>query len=179
MEKLTLKEFVEQLDTFLSPDKPREIYIQYEQTEINYGIENDCDLEWCKEHNIPAYFIGREDGCCVNAAGNINILDVRHQPSTWYCTVLMNSLVQFLKTKGLNAVLEGNDMMLDGYKVASITAINLAPTYEWQYTGMQISVNQDLYVMEHACKNPTKKTPKGLSEWGITTEDILEWVETL
>ena len=43
--------------------------------------------------------------------------------------------------------------------------------------GYQISINQDLDVIKHACTKPMEKIPKALSEYGITTEEMVKFCE--
>ena len=180
IEKTTLSDFYNnQLDLFLNPTEEKAMYIVYDSTEITYGSANDCDIDWCKDSNIPAYDIQRSGGCIVSAKGNITMADVRRNTADWYDKQLLCSFVDFLKLKGIEAEIKQNDILIDGFKVASAASKNLKPDFLWQYTGMQISINQDLEVIKHACKKEMKKEPRGLSEWGITTSEVVNWLKHL
>ena len=52
-----------------------------------------------------------------------------------------------------------------------------AAGYQWTYELVQISINQDLEVIKNVCLKPMVKVPKGLGEYGVTTEEIIDWVE--
>lgn len=148
-----------------------------ESTEVSYGFEEDCDVDWCRVNNIPCYNIHRSAGCCVCAEGSVNIADVRKHKGEFLSDKILSDLKIWLEDKGLTVELSHNDILIDGLKVASAGGFNLAPDFEWQYTGIQISVNQDYEVIAHACKKPSTKKPGALSDYGITTEEVVAWCE--
>ena len=67
---------------------------------------------------------------------------------------------------------DNNDVLIDGYKVASGCDTNVDG---WAYMGYQISINQDIETIKHACNKPMVKVPKGLGEYGITTKEMVEF----
>lgn len=81
--------------------------------------------------------------------------------------------VDWLKNKNLDAVYDNNDILVDGYKVCA-TCITRYGRID--YTTFFISMNPNLEHIKQICKKPMKKIPKGLSEYGITTEEVVEWL---
>lgn len=77
--------------------------------------------------------------------------------------------VNWLKARGLNAEYVGNDVLVDGYKVCG-TCITRYGCID--YTTIFISINANLNHIKAICKKHMNKVPKGLSEYGITTEEI-------
>lgn len=75
----------------------------------------------------------------------------------------------WLKAKGLNAEFVGNDVLVDGYKVCG-TCITRYGRID--YTTIFISMNPNLDHIRAISKKPMVKVPKGLSEYGITTEEV-------
>ena len=177
--KLDLDEFYKEYNYLISYQKEETMYVVYDKTQVDYGCECDCDLEWCKENNIPVFKFNRGGGCIVNTAGNITLIDMRKfDGHTWNTLSMLKSFVEFLRSKGIDATIQRNDIMIDGFKVGSGVCRNIHPRYIWQLSGIQISINQDLNVIEHACKKTMRKTPKGLSDFGITTEDVEQWIDS-
>ena len=43
--------------------------------------------------------------------------------------------------------------------------------------GFQISINQDIKAIENICYKHSVKKPKALSDFGVTTEEIVEFCE--
>lgn len=146
-----------------------------EQTVVSYGMENDCDVQWCEANHIPAYNIHRSAGCCVCATGSVNIADIRKHKGEFVENRILRDFADWLSEKGIAAELNHNDILVDGKKVAAAGGYNLAPDFTWQYTGIQISINQDYEVIANACKKPSTKKPGALSDYGITTDEVVAW----
>ena len=177
MTRSTLKDFFDGLHGYLTDNTPRTLLCIYESTEINYGTEEDCNVEWCRANNIPCYNIERSAGCCVNAAGNINIADIRKHRGEFVENRILHDFADWLAGKELSVELNNNDILVDGKKVAAAGGYNLTPDFTWQYTCIQFSINQDYEVIEHACKKLSTKRPGALSDYGITTDEVVEWCE--
>lgn len=77
--------------------------------------------------------------------------------------------VDWLKAEGLNAEYTDNDILVDGYKVCGLCITRYGRI---DYTSVFIGINTNLDHIKQICRKPMKKVPKGLSEYGITTEEI-------
>ena len=70
---------------------------------------------------------------------------------------------------------DNNDVLVDDFKVANGAEVILSGGYH--YIAYQISINQNLEIIRHACLKPMVKVPKALSEYGITTEEMVKFCE--
>lgn len=177
MEKTTLLKTYENLDTIF--ESVGTFYVVHTRDEVSYGNENDIDLNYCEEHNIPAFNIKRDGGCIVHCKDNVSWFDIRNNESADFRlldNLFLNDFVSYLKEKGLNAIYEDNDILVDGFKVASGCSINLPPNWKKTYTGVQISIFQNQELIKNVCKKEMKKVPKGLIDFGITTEMVENYV---
>lgn len=77
----------------------------------------------------------------------------------------------WLRNKGLNAVYEDNDILVDGYKVCGMC---ITPYGRIDFSSAIVGVNTNLEHIKAICKKPMKKVPKGLGEYGITSAEIEE-----
>jgi hypothetical protein len=77
--------------------------------------------------------------------------------------------VELFKAKGLNAVYEDNDILVDGYKVCGTSGVRFGRV---DYTALFIGINTNLEDIKTICTKPMVKIPKGLSEYGITIDEI-------
>lgn len=177
MEIVTLEWAYNNKQTIITGECPKAYCVLHKQTEVNYGTQNDCDLEYCREHNIPAYLMDRGGGTIVCAAGNIGISTITPLKDGWQCGKFVKAFIAYLKTFNLNVKTEKNDILIDGYKVASSVEIALPNDLKRVYSTYQISINQDIDAIKHICKKEMVKVPKGLSDYGFTTEQILTWCE--
>lgn len=88
-------------------------------------------------------------------------------------------MVDCLKSKGLSAVYEDNDILVDGYKISGSAGARYSNI---EFSAFHIGINTNLEDIKKICTKPMNKIPKGLSEYNITTEEIkqmiLEFYET-
>ena len=159
------------------------ILVKQEADEVSYGIANDINLDYCREHNIKAFDLKRSGGAIVHFNGNVGWADIRSNrvPSTEtlkdIAKEFAKDLADYLKEKNIKATIEGNDITVDGFKVASGCSINLKPDYKRTFYGFEININCDVELIKNICKKEMVKVPKGLAEYGITTEEIETFVE--
>ena len=177
MEKVTLKYFNENLHSIFNLETPKAYYCVHEQTEVNTGIQNDYDMHYCEEHHIPVYLMERSGGTIVCSKGNIGISAITPVKLGWQTSMFMTSLAEYLQNKGLDAIYVNNDILIDGFKVASSAEIRVGDNLKNVYSTYQISINQDIKAIEHICKKEMVKIPKALSDYGITTEEIINFSE--
>ena len=169
-------EFVNNLEEeFLNSYENETVIVVLDQTEVICCNEHYCDLEWCKEHNLPVVkqdklFLGN---CTVGMKGNIIINAKRTKEIHHFMSYeFSKALAEYLIEKGLPGVSYFNNcVFVAGFKVASGSD---APWNEYQYTGYQISIYQDMDLFEGVLKN-TVNPPLGLSDFDITTDEIIEF----
>lgn len=173
----TLKEWLETVQGNLTDGQERLGFAVSERTEVGYGFENDADMNYCEKNGIPCYYQKRNGGAIVWSAGNVGIAFVynNRMRGGFVLSQFLPDLSRYLFQKGLSVTMDRNDVIVDGYKVASAAGYNFGEKYHWTYEGLQISINQDIDTIKKVCKKPMVKVPKGLSEYGITTEEMVEW----
>lgn len=86
----------------------------------------------------------------------------------WYDR-FVDYFVNWLKSKGLNAEYTSNDVLVDGYKVCGMAITRYGRI---DYTAGFIDINTNVDHIKAICRKPMNKVPKGLSEYGITTEEV-------
>lgn len=177
---MNLKQWCENLQQLLSDKQERFEVMVHKETEVAYGWDEDFNKEYCDEHHIPYYAQKRDGGTIVCAKDNIGVAFV-YENQKYKCFMLskmLDDLCGYLKQKGLNATRSNNDVLIDGFKVASGCGVNIPPDYKWAYDGAQISIYQDLDVIKNVCLKPMVKVPKALSDYGITTNEMLDFIDT-
>ena len=153
--------------------------IVYPETTVIYGFDEDINKDYCDAHGIPYYNVLRPNGAIVMCKGNVGIGFIYNHDEYpyWVVEKMFADFKDYLVSKGINATIEANDILVDGYKVASCTGRNIAPDYRKCYEVGQIAIYQDMEAIEHICKKTMKKVPKALSDYGITTEEVVAWCE--
>lgn len=176
---ITLKFCAENLPQLLAAKQEYKNIILHEQTEVSYGWENDFNKEYCEQNNIPCYNLLRGGGTIVYSKGNVSVGFIydNQKYKRFMLVEMCHKLKEYLAAKGLNVEINHNDILVDGYKVASCWGHNYGEGYNWTLELVQISINQDLEAIKNICLKPMKKVPKGLGEYGVTTQEIIAWVE--
>ena len=143
---------------------------------VNYGNEDDINREFCDKNNIHYRYENRSGGCMVFFPNNIITLDIYPTDNFLRQHKYLNDLVEYLKRKGINATTDNNDLMIDNKKIIGAVSENLpAPYNDWVYFGTAISINSDAELIDKICKKPMKKIPGSLSDYGITTKEIIDF----
>lgn len=175
MKQVTYKWCSEHAQEYFNGEIPKVYYVISESLEVHKGNADDCNLEYCKEHNIPVYDLGRCGGTIVCNDGTIGfslLTDVKHG---WRNQSFLSHFTSFLQTKGLNPEREGNDILLDGYKVASAAEWKVGKNLNRVYGVYLISYDVDIDAIQQICKKPMKKIPKALRLYGLDKEEIINW----
>lgn len=176
---MNLQEWSEKLrEYFIDKQEHFEVTV-HKETEISYGWDEDFNKEYCDEHHIPYRALNRDGGTIVCFKGNIGVGFI-YENQKYKCSMLaklLDDLCKYFKQKGLDATRSNNDILIDGFKTASGSDYNLPPDYKWTYETIQISINSDLDVIKNVCLKPMVKIPKALSDYGITTQEMLDFID--
>ena len=144
---------------------------------VNYGRENDANIEFCKKNNIQYRYENRSGGCMVFFPGNIIIHNVYPGDTFLRQHQFVNDFVEWLHEKGIEAKTDNNDVMIDKKKIIGTVSETLPIPYKgWIYFAVQISINIDPYIIFNVCQKPSVKSPGQLSDYNITTEEVMTWI---
>lgn len=145
---------------------------------IAYGIQDSqvvlthrkiqVDEEVCAELGYTVYEAFNNGGTILTLPGDFEIGHWYVHDNGW-CQRFAEYFVNWLKAKGLNAEYTDNDILVDNCKVCGTCVTRYGRI---DYTGIHIGINTNLDHIKAICKKPMKKVPKGLSEYGITTEEV-------
>ena len=113
-------------------------------------------------------------GVIVSQKGDVGIAYVSKNRETTWGVDLLKSLAKYLQEKNISAVFVDNDLLLDGYKVAGVSKTLLNDV---AFFALHISINVDLDLIKNICTKEMVKIPKGLNDYGITTEEIKIFIE--
>lgn len=144
---------------------------------VQYGDDMDIDMDYCREHGIHCRYEKRPGGSLVLFPGNIIFLDISPVESPRRFVEFAQEFIMYLRGKGVNASMDGNDIMANGKKVVGAISTSLPTPYEgWVYFGASISINSDAELIDKICTKHMEKVPGALSDYGITTEEIMNFL---
>lgn len=164
--------------SYLKSNKAPSITVVFpvEDLSVNYGNEEDLNKKFCDANKIQYRYENRSGGSIVFFPGNIVTFDVYPTNNFLRQHEFLNDLVKYLNSKGIKAVTNNNDIMVDGKKVVGAVSETLTGDYKgWVYFGVSISVNADAKLIDQICTKEMVKVPGALSDYGITTEDMMKF----
>ena len=132
----------------------------YRKTQVDEKTCNDLGYEVVETYN--------NGSTVVHSKGDMLFGHFAEHDNGWYDR-FASYFVEWLKGKGLNADFISNDIVVDGYKICGMATTRYGSI---DYTGGFISMTVNLDHIKAICKKPMEKVPNGLSEYGITTEEV-------
>ena len=143
---------------------------------VNYNKDEDINKDFCDKYNIPCFRLGRKGGAIVFFPGNIAVDAIYLGTNKELPYFFREDFISFLRSHGIETELDNNDIMVDNKKVAGVVYTEIANKYS--YLGMAISINSDVDLINQICTKPMIKIPGALSDYGITTEKMMNWILT-
>lgn len=178
--ELTAQNIIEGFNDIISNKKQCFIYGIPDDKYVFKGTTELCNCEYCQENDIKILPIPNEGGVIVLSKGDVEIGIFKD--NGWdVCNNFIKTLCERLIEKVPNIEVVGNDLIIDGkYKCAGSSSRNLGDARKpYIYTAIHISLSVDLELIKHICQKEMKKIPKGLVEYGINTEEIVELIKNI
>lgn len=176
----------------------RKVLVQDITNELNKHIQNKIEECIYCVHNQPLVFVSNQPaineeeiiknnifvcysqnfgGTIVAFNGDIDLAIFKY--NGWkigenFLILLKDKLSKYID----DITISGNDILIDNkYKVISFASINVGD--KLIYTCVHISLNPNIELIDKICTKTMKKIPKGLSDYGLTTELIEEMLQEL
>lgn len=146
----------------------RSAYLVVENPVVGVYSKKQVDEAVCNELGYEVVETYNNGSAVVHSKGDV-LFGHFGEPDNGFYDRFIAHFADWLKSKGLNAEATKNDVLVDGYKVLGMAVTRYGRI---DYTGGFISLNVNLDHIKAICKKPMEKVPKGLSEYGITTEEV-------
>ena len=130
--------------------------------------KKQVDEATCTEYGYGVYESFNNGGTILASVGDIMFSHVAELDNGWLAS-FAEHFVDWLKDKGLNAEYVKNDILVDGYKVCGLCITRYGRI---DFSSGIITMNVNLDHIKAICKKRMEKVPNGLSEYGITTEEV-------
>lgn len=176
--KVKNQDAVKTIKDFISNKKYGFAYCVHDEKSVFIAESEAVDRELCNNLGYNVLETMHTGGVVVVSEGDISIIhfglignSVMHDFAMF--------LVEKYREKGLNATFDGNDVLIDGYKISGLSA---TPYDHIQYSTIHIGINTNLDDIKAICTKPMVKVPKGLIDYGITVDEVeqilLEFINT-
>lgn len=168
IKKITQKDWINEATKYIQNGLHRIAYVVVSSPVVIVHRKSQVDETICNALGYEIVESYNNAGTIVSNSGDVLIGHFAPPENGWY-NRFVAYFVDWLRTKGLNAEYVDNDILVDGYKVCGMCITRYGAV---DYTGGIISVNANLNHITAICRKPMKKIPKGLSEYGITTNEV-------
>lgn len=168
-------------DENIENDKEEMIVVNVAETKgICHGTMTDLfNQDVIEKYKLPAINSKFAGGAIVVFEDDINISQWKYGFSD-LGKRFIETVARFLQEEGLNAIVDNNDVIIReddmNYKVCSYASTWLNGE-EGVYTVLHVSMGMDVDLIKEICNKPMEKTPKGLHDYGISSEDVLEYIK--
>ena len=170
--KITSCDAIKTIKNFISNKKHGFAYCVHDKKSIFISRPDAVDRVLCTELGYDVLETMHTGGVVVVSEGDLSVVHFGQIGNTVIHNFAMY-LVEQYKERGLNATFDGNDVLIDGYKISGLSA---TPYSGIQYSTIHIGVNTNLEHIKTICTKPMAKVPKGLSEYDITVTEVEGWL---
>lgn len=118
--------------------------------------------------------LGHAGGVIVSSPGDVELGIFLQKNSKEIIELLIKQISNKIESVGYKLVKDGNDYLIDGKKCIGISTRIIG---NLTVIVAHISINTDISLIKSICTKEMKKIPGALSEYGITTEDIVQILE--
>lgn len=174
MEIVEFKDYINNLGNYLKTDNFT-VIVTSNKTYCLQGIYSKLNESFCFNNDIEILRTRHFGGTIINFEEDICVGNFQQYHNT-FGKNFMEKLMEFIQQKGLNCEMVDNDLLVNGFKCASYMTTNIDNCL---YTAIHISIGMDLDLIKNICTKPMKKVPKGLIDFGITREDIIQFLEEM
>jgi lipoate-protein ligase A len=177
MKIITQNQVLKELEDGLRTQS-RCVIVEYTNNQVNYGFDDKPNFEYCRRYDIACVDIGRRGGTFVVNKGDIGFGYITKGLDNTVGNLLYNKFAEYLKSRGLNAETKNNDVLVDGYKVFG-WASHYYKEYDAIYITAHFTLTVDVELIKNVCTKPMNKVPRGLTDFGIMREDIIDFLNSL
>lgn len=169
--KTTHEQVTQEVQKLIQLQQEAFVYCVAEAPCAVVGTNGHADIEKAIELGIKVVQINHEGGCIVTNTGDVDVgIFTKGYYGHQIRDTIINKLVTLLSADGINATIMSNDLIVKDRKVLGFGSRMYG---EILYTAIHISLNTDLELVRQICTKPMEKIPGSLSEYGVTTEDVV------
>ena len=173
--QVTLDSVTDVVSDILTNQKEACVYCVANENCAVVGSNGGANIRKINNLGIRMVQINHEGGTIILSPGDVEIgIFTEGYVGNNYRNSIINGVLDLLKQNGHDAVVCGNDVLVNGRKVIGFGSRMFGKIL---YTAIQISVNINLDLIKVLCTKQMVKQPDALMNYGVTTEDILGILE--
>ena len=143
------------------------------ETVVHYGEDGGFDINKALELKLPVYNLYKKGGAMVTSPGDIVYCFFLKQNLPNLNKDLREFIANKLNKRGIKTEITSNDLLVNDKKCFGFMKNEIGKMY---FIGGHISIDCNLELIKEVCIKPMEKVPGGLSQYHITTEDVIGWL---
>lgn len=172
MKKIDLNKLENELVSRLKGKIEGGVYLIHSNPLVIVSNSHEINDEYVRQTGFAVWNSRNFGGTIVAFPGDIDI-GILKKDGFSVGKEFLQSMINKLSLLIQNIEIIGNDIIIDGkYKTISYASINVGDNYV--YTVIHISLNPNVEIIKKICTKQMIKIPKGLIDYGLTTEDLEE-----
>lgn len=145
----------------------------WDECAVHYGDDSHFDARAAIDAQCRLVDLQRKGDAFVTQPGDIGYAHITRNEDH-FNQALGRFIADKLIALGHEVHFDGNDWLVENKKFMGTMRINITPTLH--FYGGHISLSTDNALIQKVCLKPMEKVPCGLSEYGITQEQVESWL---
>lgn len=153
------------------------LFANTESTIVWNGNDGVYDQEYCQANNIPVLPIQTAGGTIVSTSGDLNIGICALKESGLNKEIVLNKFVEiFKKYTDKTVSVDGNDILIDGYKVLGASTYNFGGMFMFI---TPVSMSDKNTLIDAICIKKSTKTPGYIDfmDANVLRQEVLTWLK--
>lgn len=145
-----------------------------DDTVVHYGEDGGFDETKTTELGIKCYNLKKKGGAMVTSPGDVVYCFTTKRECAHFDTELRKFLATKLIERNIKTEQINNDLLANGKKCSGTMHQQIGKLH---FYGGHISIGCNLDLIKEICTKEMVKIPCGLSDYGITTENVVRWLQ--
>ena len=175
MREIKTSEIQKELTNLTQTKTEDMIWCVYDRPIAFKSKENDVNEAYCIQNNVTIIETGNMGGTMVANAGDIGVAIIKKEG--WSVgNDALHFICEKLKPKIPTIRTDNNDLITgENFKMGSFASFNVGDKVI--YTIIDININPDITHIVNICSKPMNKIPKGLNDFGVTRDEVIQFLE--
>lgn len=156
------------------------VYISKSNGIYAFHGTDDIDYEFCKKKNIFVAELYYDGGTIIGSSADFGIEIVAPSSIGLDATFIMNKFHEIFSRYLNNVTINGNDIIVDGYKIMGSMRRNVGGAFVW---AAQVSFADYTDIIEQICNKKSGKKPGYIDNDHLTRDvlesEVLKWLQKL
>lgn len=165
--------------TVLHDKRTAVLFADTENTIIWNGVNSRFNESYCEECGIPVYPLQTNGGTIVSTKGDLNIGICVPETVTMNPLYILDGLANILrKHTNKTVIIDGNDILVDGYKVMGSSHYKLNQMFMFI---TPVSLTEKSELISIICEKHSNKEPMHIDFLNKETlkQEVLTWLKTV